>query len=219
MHLLACRRLALQLCKGGNPQASVKLRQKLQISLPLRLPTQPRSLEEGISEPPLQRPCTNPAPQHVISKLNQKQQSSTTPRRNTKWFCCVFCCAALCRTVSLVKAYVTPPVLLTAFPKGSLLLATAIPRTIFVGTLRRPALLIRAALGLPFCFCESRADQQTGMPHIVSTHWSARRTRLLPVFNQNANQPACRFSTEAPTTMLCAAPASCNDMSSTSSSS
>jgi hypothetical protein len=73
--------------------------------------------------------------------------------------------------VSLVKAYVTPPVLLTAFPKGSLLLATAIPRTIFVGTLRRPALLIRAALGLPCCFCESRADQQTGMPHIVSTHW------------------------------------------------
>jgi hypothetical protein len=214
MHLLACRRLALQLCKGGNPQASVKLRQKPKISLPVRPPTQPRSLEEGFSGSPLQRPCTNPAPHHVISKLNPKQHNA---KAKYEMILLCFCCAVLCRTVPLVKAYVTPPVLLTAFPKRSLLLAATIPRTIFFGALRRPALLIRAAFGLPCCFCESRADQQTGMQHIVSPHWSGRRTPTLACFYQNA--PACRFSTEAPTTMLCAAPASCNDMSSPTASS
>jgi len=103
----------------------------------------------------------------VISKRNQKQHNAKT---KYEMVLLRFCRAALCRTVPLVKAYVTPP-LLTAFPKGLPAPATALPRTIFVGTLRRPALLIRATLGLPCAFVnlDSRADQQTGMQHIVSS--------------------------------------------------
>jgi hypothetical protein len=97
----------------------------------------------------------------VISKRNQKQHNAKT---KYEMVLLRFCRAALCRTVPLVKAYVTPPVLLTAFPKG-------LPAPVTVGTLRRPALLIRARLGLPCAFVnlDCRADQQTGMQHIVSS--------------------------------------------------
>jgi len=69
----------------------------------------------------------------VISKTTKKQQNAKT---KYEMALLQFCRAAVRRTVPLVKAYVTPPVLLTAFPKGLPSPVTTIPRTIFVGTLR-----------------------------------------------------------------------------------